>query len=165
MNQHELQVKCRPIEGRRRKAIQWQQGQSLVEAALSITLLIILFSGVVDLGRAFYVKIALDSAVGEGAHYASIFPDCVQTANQVDTDGTVNCAGTNSIWGRIVNENQDLNTSQMGQVSITDLTTSTVVTDSATVPSTDDTIQIDASYDVNMLTPFIQAAFGKTLTI
>src|SRR5437868_6151871 len=158
MNERKLQLKCRPIQVPLRKPSHWQSGQSLVEAALSITLLVILFSGVVDLGRAFYVKIALDNAVGEGAHYASIFPNCVATANQIDNIGSGNCTGTNSIWGRIMDENTDLNKTQMGQVTVTD-------NNGNNPPQTLDTITITASYNLNMLTPFVQATFGKTFTL
>jgi Flp pilus assembly protein TadG len=49
-----------------------ESGQSLVEMAFSITFLIMLVAGVVDLGRAFFTYIALRDAAQEGAAYASI---------------------------------------------------------------------------------------------
>jgi len=49
-----------------------ESGQSLVEFAMSIMFLIILVAGVVDLGRAFFVYIALRDAAQEGAAYASV---------------------------------------------------------------------------------------------
>ena len=49
-----------------------ERGQSLVELAMSLTFMVLLVSGVVDLGRAFFTYIALRDAAQEGAAYASI---------------------------------------------------------------------------------------------
>jgi Flp pilus assembly protein TadG len=49
-------------------------GQSLVEFALIIPLLLLLVMGTVDFGRVFYIKIALQSAAREGAYYLSYNP-------------------------------------------------------------------------------------------
>lgn len=52
-----------------------QRGQSLVETALFITLLMVLMMGVIDLGRAYFSYLSLKDAAAEGAAYASIRPD------------------------------------------------------------------------------------------
>jgi len=49
-----------------------ESGQSMVELAMSITFMLILLAGVVDLGRAFFAYTALRDAAQEGAAYASI---------------------------------------------------------------------------------------------
>ena len=49
-----------------------ERGQSLVEFVMSITFLILLVAGIVDLGRAFFTYIALRDAAQEGAAYASV---------------------------------------------------------------------------------------------
>lgn len=49
-----------------------ERGQSLVETALVLPILIILMLGVMDLGRAFFVTVALNDAAEEGAVYAAI---------------------------------------------------------------------------------------------
>jgi len=54
-----------------------EQGQSLVEMALLFPLLIMLMMGLLDIGRAYYVLVALNDAASEGASYASIFPSDV----------------------------------------------------------------------------------------
>jgi len=54
---------------------QVQRGQSLVETALFITLLMVLMMGVIDLGRAYFSYLSLKDAAAEGAAYASIRPD------------------------------------------------------------------------------------------
>ncbi len=51
-----------------------QRGQSLVEFALVLPLLILLLGGVLELGRAFFAYVAVTDAAAEGATYASIYP-------------------------------------------------------------------------------------------
>jgi Flp pilus assembly protein TadG len=61
-----------------------QKGQSLVELALSMTVMLILLGGIVDLGRAFFTFMALRDAVQEGAMYGSLHPtSTVEIKNQV----------------------------------------------------------------------------------
>jgi hypothetical protein len=51
-----------------------ERGQSMVELALTITLLMVLLAGTIDLGRAFFTWLALRDAAQEGASYGSIYP-------------------------------------------------------------------------------------------
>lgn len=53
-----------------------ERGQSLVEMAIGFVLLLIVLSGLVDLGRAYFVYIGLEDAAGEGALYLALNPDC-----------------------------------------------------------------------------------------
>ncbi len=52
-----------------------QRGANLIEMALVTTLLILLFGGIVDLGRAFHSYIVITNAAREGARMGSHFPD------------------------------------------------------------------------------------------
>jgi Flp pilus assembly protein TadG len=56
------------------KKIQHEQGQSLVEMAVSLVLLLLLLSGAVEFGMAFFQFIQLRDAAQEGAFYGSIDP-------------------------------------------------------------------------------------------
>lgn len=47
-------------------------GQSLVELAISFTILLLLVAGAIDFGRAFFTWVSLRDAAQEGAAYASI---------------------------------------------------------------------------------------------
>jgi Flp pilus assembly protein TadG len=47
------------------------RGQSVVEMALVVPMFILLFMGVIDLGRAFHDYVVLSNAVREGARYGS----------------------------------------------------------------------------------------------
>jgi Flp pilus assembly protein TadG len=51
-----------------------QRGQSLVEFALLLPVLLIILAGVLDLGRLYYSYVAVTDAAGEGASYAAIHP-------------------------------------------------------------------------------------------
>jgi hypothetical protein len=55
-----------------------ERGQSLVELAVSLVILLLLVGGVVDFGRAFFTFMALRDAVQEGALYGSINPALTQ---------------------------------------------------------------------------------------
>jgi Flp pilus assembly protein TadG len=54
-------------------------GQALVELALGLPLVLLLIFGVLELGRAFFVKIAMTNAAREGANYLIYHPDDVGT--------------------------------------------------------------------------------------
>lgn len=51
-----------------------EKGQSLVELALTITVLMVLLAGTIDLGHAFFVWLAMRDAAQEGASYGSVKP-------------------------------------------------------------------------------------------
>jgi hypothetical protein len=52
-----------------------QPAQSLIELAITLTALIWLISGLVDLGMAFFSWVTLFDAAQEGAIYGSVHPD------------------------------------------------------------------------------------------
>jgi hypothetical protein len=58
----------------RRKVNRSERGQSLVELAMSFMIIAFLLSGAVDLGRAYFVFVALRDAAQEGAVYGSLAP-------------------------------------------------------------------------------------------
>jgi Flp pilus assembly protein TadG len=63
-----------------------EQGQSLVELAMSLTILLILLAGLVDLGRAFFTYITLRDAAQEGAAYATVVnTEVLETTGDVAT--------------------------------------------------------------------------------
>jgi Flp pilus assembly protein TadG len=53
------------------------QGQSLVEAALVLPVILMMMLGLLDFGRAYYTVVALRDAADEGAVYAAMNPDDV----------------------------------------------------------------------------------------
>jgi Flp pilus assembly protein TadG len=66
------------------------RGQSLVEAAIVVPLLLLLFAGVVELGRAFYDYIVITNAAREGARYGSLYPHyCTGIQNAVKNEAAL----------------------------------------------------------------------------
>src|SRR5512143_4118166 len=53
-----------------------ERGQSMVEMALMMTILLVVLSAVLDLGRGFFSFIAIQNSAAEGALYAAINPRC-----------------------------------------------------------------------------------------
>jgi len=52
-----------------------ERGQSAVELAVTLPLLMLILLGCLDLGRAFAVRLTLANGVREGARYACMFPE------------------------------------------------------------------------------------------
>lgn len=62
-----------------------EKGQSLIELSMSLILLLIILSGIVDLGRAIFTKFAMKDAAEEGVIYGTSFPtDCDQINQRVE---------------------------------------------------------------------------------
>ena len=72
-------------------------GQSLVELAFLFAFMIILMGGVLDLGRLFYIYLAVYSSAQEGATFVCSFPTCVNNAD---------CANPNNMEYRLRHENE-----------------------------------------------------------
>jgi Flp pilus assembly protein TadG len=115
-----------------------ERGQSLVELALSLVVLLFLLSGVVEFGIAFFQFIQLRDAAQEGALYGSINP-----------------ADTNGIVARVRNasgEPIDLTNTSLVVVTIT-------ITDAGTPSHTcpGDGLQVDVDFDHQIFMPFLPA--------
>lgn len=73
-------LKWMKMHGRRSAVCLWpayrgkQGGQSLVELAIILPVLILILVGIMDLGRVFYAQIVITNAAREGARYGSMYP-------------------------------------------------------------------------------------------
>jgi Flp pilus assembly protein TadG len=65
---------------RQRKLLSCDQGQSVVELALALPVLLLLVLGTIDLGMGFRTYIALTNAAREGVRWVSVRPDDVDGA-------------------------------------------------------------------------------------
>lgn len=70
-----------------RDSRRWERGQSLVEMSIGFVLLLTMLSGLLDLGRAYFIYVALEDGVGEGVLYLSLFPACRTEADSFDYNG------------------------------------------------------------------------------
>ena len=57
-----------------------ESGQSLVEVAIGLVVLVLLLSGLLDLGRVYFTFVALEDGAGEAALYLAINPQCPTAA-------------------------------------------------------------------------------------
>ena len=76
------------------------RGQSLVELATGLTVVMILLAGIVDLGRALFAKVALLDAAEEGALYGSLQPGDVsgiESRIRDNSDGPIDFTDTASV--------------------------------------------------------------------
>ncbi|MGB6836982.1 MAG: TadE family protein [Dehalococcoidia bacterium] len=79
----------------------YQRGQSLVEFALLLPLLLIIMLGVLDFGRVYFAYVSVTNAARNGAHYASATTekagdlDGIRGAALADTENLLNTSPTN----------------------------------------------------------------------
>ena len=136
-----------------------EDGQSLVEIALTLTIAIIILSGILDLGRVYFTYLALQDAAAEGAAYGLIhptwqYPPGHPLASTLPYTNTNN--DPNNIYYRVQNE------APAGVVNLI----STTVTTEVLFPTPGNKITVSVSYDYNLITPIVQLfAGGPTMKI
>jgi Flp pilus assembly protein TadG len=94
-------------KGRSKNLVTRMKGQSMVEFALVLPLLVLIIAGIFDLGRAFFALITITNAAREGARFGSLHADnivgaCDATKNEALNSGisiaysniTVMCGNT-----------------------------------------------------------------------
>jgi len=120
-----------------------EKGQSLVELALTLLIILTLLAGAVDFGMAFFSYVALRDAAQEGALYGSLYP----------TDFGPNCADGDCIELRVKR-------SSTTPVKLDDPANVTI---SIPSPGTcrGETITVAVSYNYQLSMPFIGAILGK----
>ena len=87
-----------PTGGRTRVHRRRQRGQSLVEFAISSTVLLLLVMGLLDLSRAFYYSVSLQGAAREGARHGAWFNTAAR-ANLFLDDADVMTATKQALYG------------------------------------------------------------------
>lgn len=139
----------------RNKHRQHERGQSLVETAIILPILIILLGGVVDIGRAFIFLVGVENAAGEGALYAAVNPACLTDDHADDI-----CQNDESVTGRIIQEGEPFVTLTADMITITvdDGVGGSEITAGSTV-------YVDVEFSYNPLTPLGFLLWGSTATI
>jgi Flp pilus assembly protein TadG len=135
------------------------RGQSLVEFALVLPILLMIFAAAADFGRAFYAYVAIENAVKEGAIYGARNPLC-------DTAST-SCINPNNVTWRVRNETRVIN--QDGTVLNPTIQCQDGATGVAHADLRDcvegDRYVVRLSYQFNMITPIIGAIMGNQITL
>jgi hypothetical protein len=70
----ESMKRTRMADGYSKTMILHGHGQSMVEFALILPLMVLIIAGIFDLGRAFYSLITITNAAREGARYGTLHP-------------------------------------------------------------------------------------------
>jgi len=139
----------------------WERGQSLVELAFGLTVLIILLGGLFDLGRAFLILITVENAAGEGALFAVTHVECLAPDHAAGT-----CEGTESVEGRVTAEGEPV-------ITILEENVDLFVEDGGTaftIASSDDivagrTLRVDVTYHYQPVTPVGFWLWGSMATV
>lgn len=126
-----------------------EQGQSLIEFSLMGVALVIILTGLVDLGRAYFTYLALKDAAAEGAYFGAVYPQCATTS------GT--CVAPNTVDYRIRNS--------APRGSLVDWSTATVNV-LVPMPTPGESLTVTVAYEYQLITPFVGAIVGgQNLTL
>lgn len=137
----------------KKKSNHAKKGQSLVELALTLLIILTLLAGVVDLGMAFFSYVSLRDAAQEGALYGSIKPIV-----DSDNDGRYD-VGEPLNASEIVNR---VRQSSSTPVNLNDLSNVTVSVTISDPPCESGWIKVAAIYNYRLSMPFIGAILGST---
>jgi hypothetical protein len=133
------------------KNINNERGQSLVELSISLVLLLLLLSGAVEFGIAFFQFVQLRDAAQEGALYGSMNP--------------ADCTG---IYNRILgSSNSPIN---LSDPAVTISTTINGNTCGATPPYSNldcegNGLKVDITYQHKIFMPFLPQVIGDTIPL
>jgi len=125
-----------------------EQGQSLVEVAISMVFFFFFLLGVLDLGRVYFIYVALEDSAGEAANFLALNPNCATVDD---------CADPNNANWRAQNAvSQDLDWSE-----------ATITVDYPTIGTgVGNQVRVRISYPFRLLTPIITDIVGDdTITI
>ena len=117
-----------------------QKGQSLVEVAITMVILLVLLLSTFEFGYAFLYYITIKDAAEEGAIYGSLFP-------------SASCNTT--LTSRVHNS------SSSPVINISDPAITTVaISRTGTTPGS--TITVTVTHQYNIITPLVQTVLGRT---
>jgi Flp pilus assembly protein TadG len=120
-----------------------ESAQSFVEVALTLPIMLLILSGLLDLGRLYFTYVALEDGVGEAALYLSINPAC-----RNESDGAA-CTNPNNAYFRAVNSG--------GQE--VDWTKVTVDIERSGI-TVGETVKVTMQYPYELLTPILPSLMG-----
>lgn len=131
----------------RRRAL----GQSLVELAITLPILLLLLGGAIDLGRAFYAGVAVENSAKEGVLFGSPDPAC-------ETSGT-GCADPANVEWHIRKELSGMDASWAAEC----------VRAGSVIPSASctegDMYRVTVEHEFALVTPLLSAIFGDGVTL
>lgn len=127
-----------------------ERGQSLVEFAIGLVIILLLLAGLLDLGRIYFIYVALEDGAGEAALYLALNPACPHAHSGPG------CADPNNAEYRARNAGG-------GEVN---WTAANVLVDIPTLPdgtsvyTVGEPVSVTIEYSVQLLTPIIPKIAG-----
>jgi Flp pilus assembly protein TadG len=137
------------------------RGQSVVEFALVLPILLLLLAATVDFGRLFYAYVAVQNAAKEGALYGARSPLCDDATN-------VNCPNPNNVAWHVTNEASNLKDSNgVSLLSSTVACRDTAGTLVAPINNCLDgyTYQVTVTSPFRLITPLLSTIIGQNITL
>ncbi|MDQ7027924.1 MAG: TadE/TadG family type IV pilus assembly protein [Anaerolineae bacterium] len=104
----------------------------MVEFALALPILILILSGIIDIGRAYFAYIYINEAAQEGALYAALYPICVDE----DVNLSPLCDNPNNATWRARNSGSTQGIIGSNNISVTTNTTTPLLGDMVVVTVT-----------------------------
>jgi Flp pilus assembly protein TadG len=133
---------------------QWERGQSFVEASIGIVVLVIILGGLFDVGRAFLILTAVESATGEGALYGASHPECLTS----DYASSICQASMNqTVVSRVREEGKPVVTINEANV--------TVQIEGSGVITAGSVLRVDVIYRYSPITPLGFMLWGSTAEV
>lgn len=125
------------------------RGQALVELALILPVMLVMFASALDLGRLYYSQITINNAAKEGALEASENPTSFDSTRDCDTD-------TNRVICLVINE------AKGSLISITpgDVALACDPNPCPTEPAIGDTVEVTVTAQFAMVSPILSVFFG-----
>ncbi len=138
-----------------------QGGQSLVELAISLTVMLLLLSGAVTFGMALFSYVSLRDAAQEGALYGSFNPCILEVDGTCHANSSINRAG---IVARIRASSTSpidfSNTSAVPDSYITTTLTTGQPCEGSDSSGNPNALQVSVEYDEPIFMPFVGAILG-----
>jgi Flp pilus assembly protein TadG len=129
-----------------------ERGQSLVEMALTLPILLLILCGLIDLGRLYFTYVALEDIAGEAALYLSINPGCRYKTDLPDPINPTKCDDPNNATYRAQHAaGQEVDWSR--------------VTLELVVPSTagvGEPVKVAVHYTFDLITPLLPRVVGMS---
>lgn len=122
-----------------------QRGQSFAEFAISLVFFLIVLIGMFDLGRAYYIHVALEDSAGEAALYLALNHTCLRA------DSGPDCTDPNNALYRA----QNASSLQLNWDSVA------IVPDYPIDPIVGDMVKVRMEYPFELFTPIISIIVGS----
>lgn len=136
------------------------RGQSMVEFALVLPIMLFLMAIAVDFGRLFYAYVAVQNAAKEGALYGSRYPLCDDSSN-------VACPDPINVLWHVENEATNLRSGGTSLLNTTVACRSPLGVLRAPINDcvNGDTYIVSVSYDFGLITPILSSVLPSNFTL